>query len=145
MLENIKINPEFERLIPPLTEYEYETLKKDINLKENKELSILYTCCTKEQLKALGELKVKNIGVDLSLKSKDRISLKDLEEYKDLNLYILTPEIIKEEFDLVVEEIEKASKYIKGVITSNAGIINKFKDKLYLIGDYKLNIFNSIG
>lgn len=30
MLENIKINPEFERLIPPLTEYEYETLKKDI-------------------------------------------------------------------------------------------------------------------
>ena len=120
-----------------------ETLKKDINLKENKELSILYTCCTKEQLKALGELKVKNIGVDLSLKSKDRISLKDLEEYKDLNLYILTPEIIKEEFDLVVEEIEKASKYIKGVITSNAGIINKFKDKLYLIGDYKLNIFNS--
>ena len=120
-----------------------ETLKKDINLKENKELSILYTCCTKEQLKALGELKVKNIGVDLSLKSKDRISLKDLEEFKDLNLYILTPEIIKEEFDLVVEEIEKASKYIKGVITSNEGIINKFKDKLYLIGDYKLNIFNS--
>ena len=60
-----------------------------------------------------------------------------------MNLYILTPEIIKEEFDLVVEEIEKASKYIKGVITSNAGIINKFKDKLYLIGDYKLNIFNS--
>ena len=120
-----------------------ETLKKDINLKENKELSILYTCCTKEQLKALGELRVKNIGVDLSLKSKNRISLKDLEEYKDLNLYILTPEIIKEEFDLVVEEIEKASKYIKGVITSNAGIINKFKDKLYLIGDYKLNIFNS--
>lgn len=120
-----------------------ETFKKDINLKENKELSILYTCCTKEQLKALGELKVKNIGVDLSLKSKNRISLKDLEEYKDLNLYILTPEIIKEEFDLVVEEIEKASKYIKGVITSNAGIINKFKDKLYLIGDYKLNIFNS--
>ena len=120
-----------------------ETLKKDINLKENKELSILYTCCTKEQLKALGELKVKNIGVDLSLKSKNRISLKDLEEFKDLNLYILTPEIIKEEFDLVVEEIEKASKYIKGVITSNVGIINKFKDKLYLIGDYKLNIFNS--
>ena len=120
-----------------------ETLKKDINLKENKELSILYTCCTKEQLKALGELKVRNIGVDLSLKSKNRISLKDLEEFKDLNLYILTPEIIKEEFDLVVEEIEKASKYIKGVITSNAGIINKFKDKLYLIGDYKLNIFNS--
>ena len=120
-----------------------ETLEKNINLKENKEDFILYTCCTKEQLKALGELKVKNIGVDLSLKSKDRISLKDLEEFKDLNLYILTPEIIKEEFDLVVEEIEKASKYIKGVITSNAGIINKFKDKLYLIGDYKLNIFNS--
>ena len=120
-----------------------ETLKKDINLKENKELSILYTCCTKEQLKALGELKVKNIGVDLSLKSKDRISLKDLEEYKDLNLYILTPEIIKQEFDFIVKEIEEASKYIKGVITSNAGIINVFKDKLYLIGDYKLNIFNS--
>ena len=120
-----------------------ETLEKNINLKENKEDFILYTCCTKKQLKALVEEGIKDIGVDLSLRNSDKISLKDLEEYKDLNLYILTPEIIKQEFDFIVKEIEEASKYIKGVITSNAGIINVFKDKLYLIGDYKLNIFNS--
>lgn len=120
-----------------------EHLEKNINLKENKEDFILYTCCTKKQLKALVEEGIKDIGVDLSLRNSDKISLKDLEEYKDLNLYILTPEIIKQEFDFIVKEIEEASKYIKGVITSNAGIINVFKDKLYLIGDYKLNIFNS--
>lgn len=120
-----------------------ETLEKNINLKENKEDFILYTCCTKKQLKALVEEGIKDIGVDLSLRNSDKISLKDLEEYKDLNLYILTPEIIKQEFNFIVKEIEEASKYIKGVITSNAGIINVFKNKLYLIGDYKLNIFNS--
>ena len=30
MFENIKINPEFQRLIPPLTDDEFEVLKKDI-------------------------------------------------------------------------------------------------------------------
>lgn len=30
MLENIKINPEFEKLIPPLTDEEFDFLKKDI-------------------------------------------------------------------------------------------------------------------
>ena len=88
-----------------------EHLEKNINLKENKEISILYTCCTKKQLKVLAEEGIKDIGVDLSLKNNDKISLKDLEEYKDLNLYILTPEIIKQEFDFIVKEIEEASKY----------------------------------
>ena len=39
--------------------------------------------------------------------------------------------------------IEEVSSYIKGIITSNVGIISEFKDKLYIIGDYKLNIVNS--
>lgn len=138
----------FDRILKDVTskyrrrrDIKEENEKEDI--KESKEISILYTCCTKEQLKTLADSGIKNIGVDLSLKSKDKILLKDLEEYKDLNLYIVTPEIIKQEFDFVVEEIEKVSKYIKGIVTSNAGIINVFKDKLDLIGDYKLNIFNS--
>lgn len=33
--------------------------------------------------------------------------------------------------------------YIKGIVTSNLGIINKFNSNLSIIGDYKLNIFNS--
>ena len=33
--------------------------------------------------------------------------------------------------------------YIKGLITANIGLISVFKDKLEIIGDYKLNIMNS--
>ena len=32
---------------------------------------------------------------------------------------------------------------VEGIITANAGIINRFKDKTKIVGDYKLNIFNS--
>ena len=31
------------------------------------------------------------------------------------------------------------------MVTANTGIINRFKDKTNIIGDYKLNIFNSYG
>lgn len=55
----------------------------------------------------------------------------------------MTPEIIKTEFQNVVNLIEELKDNIKGIITANAGIINLYKDKLTLIGDYKLNIFNS--
>ncbi|HEX9025831.1 MAG TPA: U32 family peptidase, partial [Clostridium sp.] len=41
-----------------------------------------------------------------------------------------------------VKTIEELMPFIKGIITSNVGIIRIYKDKLFIIGDYKLNIFN---
>lgn len=62
---------------------------------------------------------------------------------KDLNLYVKTSSIIKGEFDRVCSSIDKVKPYIKGLITSNIGLINVYKDSLMIIGDYKLNIMNS--
>lgn len=115
----------------------------DIILKEPSNIDILFTCTTKEQLNTLVNNNIKNIGIDIFNKSRLGINIKDLENNKDLNLYLLLPEIIKTEFDGIVSVIEKCKPYIKGLITSNAGIIKKYKDELMLIGDYKLNIYNS--
>ena len=92
-------------------------------------------------------MKIENIAVDLFSREKNSVKKKDLlelaEKYKDINFYVKTSTIVKGEFNKVVNTIEEVSSYIKGIITSNVGIISKFKDKLYIIGDYKLNIVNS--
>ena len=111
--------------------------------KEGKEIGILYGCCTKEQLESLIKSKVSNIAVDLFNKSKSSISLNDIEGIENINFYLQLPEIIKGEFENIITVIEKARDSIKGLITSNAGIINKYSKELTIIGDSKLNIFNS--
>ncbi len=60
-----------------------------------------------------------------------------------VNLYIKTSSIIKGEFDRLCKFIDKAKPYIKGIITSNIGLINVYKNSFNIIGDYKLNIMNS--
>ncbi|GAA0075896.1 U32 family peptidase [Clostridium sp. CTA-5] len=118
--------------------------KEDKNLKSGECLGNIYSCITKEQLKALIEDdNVKNIALDISYgKHKDALSVEDFKSIKDKNVYFMTPNIIKEEFNNVVKQIEEVRPYIKGIITSNVGIIKLYRDKLFLIGDYKLNIFN---
>lgn len=113
-----------------------------IEPKEALDMDLLVTCTTKEQFKTLIEAGIKNIGVDLYSREKDSLKIKDIENVKGVNIYILTPEIIKTEFEKVVTMIDKAKEHIKGLITGNAGIINKYKDSLKIIGDYKLNVFN---
>ncbi|MGG7176177.1 DUF3656 domain-containing U32 family peptidase [Clostridium paraputrificum] len=119
---------------------------KSIKAKEIKNpinVELLVTCTTKTQLKTLIKMGIKDIGVDLYSREKDSLNIRDISELEGVNIYLLTPEIIKSEFDAVVKMIEKSKDYIKGLITSNAGIINIYKDKMPIIGDYKLNIFNS--
>ncbi|PRR82905.1 DUF3656 domain-containing U32 family peptidase [Clostridium vincentii] len=111
--------------------------------KEASSVEMLFTCTTKAQLDILIEGKVKDIGIDLFSREKDAIRIKDIDDISDVNLYILTPGIIKGEFNSIVNIIEKLKKKISGIITSNTGIINLYKDQLNVIGDYKLNIFNS--
>ncbi|MCS6110092.1 U32 family peptidase [Clostridium botulinum] len=119
-----------------------ETLGK--NLKCGESLGYIYSCINKDQLKALLEDDtVKNIGLDISYtKHKGALNISDFKNIEDKNLYFITPNIIKEEFKNVIKQIEEALPYIKGLITSNVGIINLYKDKLSIIGDYKLNLFN---
>lgn len=65
---------------------------------------------------------------------------------EDINLYIKFPTIIKEyEMDTILKVFEKFKNHTKGILTSNAGILRKFKDSSYeIVGDVKLNVFNDI-
>ncbi|WP_050606698.1 U32 family peptidase [Clostridium niameyense] len=109
--------------------------KKSNNILDN----TIVTVTTKEQLKATLKCGFESIAVEISLRNCD-INLKNI---NCKNLYIKTSTIIKEEFENLCTVIEDNSNIIKGIITSNSGIINRFKGKTEIIGDYKLNIFNS--
>ena len=121
--------------------------------KFNGELGYIYSCITKEQLKALVEDdNVENIALNIfysrvkgTLNKGDLKELYETLEKHNKNIYLKVPEIIKEEFDFIVKVIDEVTPYIKGIITSNAGIIRLYKDKLFIIGDYKLNIYNHEG
>ena len=114
-------------------------------------LGYIYSCITKDQLKALMEDEfTENIALNVfysrikgSLNKGDVKKLSESNHNK--NIFLKIPEIIKQEFDFITNIIDELSPYIKGLITSNAGIIRKYKDSMFIIGDYKLNIFNNEG
>jgi len=119
------------------------------NVKSNQDLGYIYSCITKDQLKALIEnKKVKNIALDIFFsRQKNALNKEDLKKLyeqtsKDKKIYLKVPNIIKGEFNNIVKTIEELMPFIKGIITSNVGIIRIYKDKLFIIGDYKLNILN---
>ena len=117
-----------------------ERKKEECKLKHSISHEYIYTCTSNEQLQTLLKRNIKVLGIDLFNKSKDAIDINVLD---DVKIYLLLPEIIKKEFDYICKIIDKNIDKIKGIITDNAGIINKYKDSLDIIGDYKLNIFNS--
>jgi putative protease len=98
---------------------------------------------TMQQFRAAAELKVSDIAVDVFNMKSDM----DLDEALKLRgegseIYLRIPNIIKEEFEAVCSFIDKNLAKVKGVLTGNLGIINRYQGKTSLIGDYKLNIFN---
>lgn len=123
-----------------------KVMSKEVNY-STENVEVLYQCITKSQLRALVECGCTDIAVDLFSRDKEALRAKDVkalfEENKNINIYLKTPTILKSEFDQVVSVIEKIKGCIKGIVTVNVGIINRYKDELYLVGDYKLNIINS--
>jgi len=114
----------------PLTTINIDDIKKADSQGNLPETLIFVN--TKNQLKAVKELNYENICVD--------ILSKDLEFN---NVYLKVPNIIKEEFQVICDIIEEKIGTIKGLVTANIGIINRFKGRINIIGDYKLNMFNS--
>ena len=108
-----------------------------------------YLICVKsqEQLEAALDFikenpeKLPALAVDIFQKGSN-INLETV-SYK--NLYLVVPNIIKSEFEQVVNIVQKHLSRIRGIVTANLGIVNIFKDKTSIIGDYKLNIINSEG
>lgn len=108
--------------------------KGDLNIK--KALNSLVCVSTNEQFKAAQDFGMENICVNLFNKANDI-------DIEGKNVYLKIPNIIKQEFEEVCELIEKKLPIIKGIVTGNLGIINRFQDRTKIIGDYKLNLFNS--
>jgi len=116
----------------------------DLNISKSKYDSIkldspIIIVNNSNQLKAAKECGIDNIVVDLFMRKCDI----KLESINLDNLYIRVPTIVKSEFSSICKIIEDALPKIKGIVTSNLGIIRRFKEKTLIIGDYKLNIFNS--
>lgn len=114
-------------------------------------IGYIYSCITKDQLRALMEdSRVENIALNIFYsRIKGSLNKGDIKELNEMshnkNIYLKIPEIIKQEFNFITKVIDELSPYIKGIITSNAGIIRRYRDSMFIIGDYKLNIFNNEG
>lgn len=102
----------------------------------------ILTINTKEQWKAFLQSDLKAAAVNLFWR-KNGLREEDLKGVSHKEIYLKIPNIIREEFNSVVKLIERNINNIKGLITANLGIINEFKNKTSIIGDYKLNLFNS--
>jgi putative protease len=105
--------------------------------KENIMPETLIYVTSEEQLKAVLEMGFDNIAINPFMRGCNI----DLSEYSE-NFYIKVPNIVKEEFESICEFIENNLCKVRGIITSNLGIINRFSKRITIIGDYKLNIFN---
>lgn len=93
----------------------------------------------RDQLRAVLESDIDSVCIN-PFKGKKHIHLDDFTVKRK---YIMIPNIVKGEFNYICKFIQDNSRKIDGIITSNLGIISKFKGKINIIGDYKLNIFNS--
>lgn len=102
--------------------------------------NLMVTLQRAEQLKAAEELNIENVAVNI-FNMRGNV---DLENINIKNLYLKVPNIIRDkEIDKVALEIEKNLHRIKGIITGNMGIINRFLGKTVIYGDYKNNVLNT--
>ena len=132
-----------------LKKYRRNVSKEEINLDKgnkkyecNEELpKCIATVKTKEQLKAVIQNGIKNICINPFIRD-NQLDISCLNK-EEINIYLKIPNIIKKEYNYIYEYISNNLDNIKGIITANLGIINDFKDKISIIGDYKLNMFNS--
>jgi putative protease len=92
---------------------------------------------TSEQLRAVIEKGFDNIAINPFMRGCNI----DINEY-DVNIYLKVPTIIREEFESICKFIEDNIGKLKGIVTANLGIINRFNKEISIIGDYKLNVFN---
>ncbi|MCM8711268.1 DUF3656 domain-containing protein [Clostridium sp. SYSU_GA19001] len=145
------INASRRRIIEQIEKYVLVNSKRDVNgflqypsfqgiRKVLPQALVLVT--SKEQIDAFKYSNIEGaLAVDI-FKRQNRLNIEDIIGLECDNIYLKVPNIIKGEFEFICTIIEKYIPYIKGLITSNLGIISRFGCKTSIIGDYKLNVFN---
>ena len=107
-------------------------------IKDKKIPETLIYVTSEEQLRAVLEMGFEHIAINPFMRNFN-IDF----NMCNSNIYLKVPNIIKEEFESICDVIENNLSKVKGIITANLGIINRFSKRISIIGDYKLNIFNS--
>ncbi|WP_040211965.1 U32 family peptidase [Clostridium polynesiense] len=129
-----------------LKSFERKGVKQHIKAKEYKRFEgnpdFLAVINTKEQLKAFLHSSIEAAAVNLFWR-RNGIREEDLISISEKDVYLKIPNIIRQEYKSLIKIIERNLNNIKGIVTSNLGIINRFKGRTAIIGDYKSNIFNS--
>lgn len=123
-----------------------------ISNKNEKGTQKIYSLLTrKEHLDLyLNEFKEKIVPILYPfLRQENSLNKEDISRLEDLKVHywIKAPEILKSEFNDFITFI-RGLKYLKGLLTDNLGVIKEVNDNfnnLEIMGDYKLNIFNSYG
>lgn len=101
---------------------------------------LLITITTNDQLQAVCESNNEYVCINPFYKG-NRIDIKTI---KNKKVYLRVPNIIKDtEWDKCCTIIDNHLNNIEGILTSNIGIMGKYKDKIDIIADYKSNIFNA--
>ncbi|WP_139904358.1 U32 family peptidase [Clostridium thermarum] len=133
---------EDSRAIDEFKGYEVNTNRKNIKCKSSAEevSEKLFLVSSDEQLRAIGELGLDTVAIDVYSRYIDR---RKIFSYNIPNVFLKLPNIVRGEESAVVKYVEDNLKNMKGIITSNLGLLNYFKDKTLCLGDYKLNILNS--
>lgn len=118
------------------------SLKSDDNIDRNEYTlpGLLVTVQTEQQLQAAIDCNIEEICLSLFYRGENSVKLSSLNSKK---VFVKVPNILKDEFNKVCDIIKRNASDIKGIVTANMGIINRFSGKVPVIGDYKLNIFNS--
>ncbi|MDF2504121.1 U32 family peptidase [Clostridium sp.] len=141
------VNAVRRNLTHDIIDYEYKKSKRvlskglDFNREEKTDKSmekLMVSVENLEQLNTCIDSGVKAVIIDL-FHRKNNISIENI---NNVDVYLRVPNIIKEEFDFICSVIDDNINRIKGIVTANAGIINRYKNNIDIIGDYKLNLFN---
>lgn len=136
MLEDYIIKISAKREIQYCEELPYKVTKTDIS-------KYIAVTCTKDQLKAALDENIGAVALDIFSRVEKSLTEKDIKKIEGTKIYIKVPNIIKEEFQDVVNIVNRNLDNIDGILTANLGIITMFNGKTEIIGDYKLNIYNS--
>lgn len=114
------------------------------NFKDGDETYIIYVS-TQEQFDVVYKNGYRNIVISPFIYRR-KLDFERILSISDLNLYVKFPTIIKDcEMGKILKVFEKFKDKVKGILTSNAGILRYFENSDYeIIGDVKLNIFNEI-
>jgi U32 family peptidase len=113
-------------------------------IKLNKHIpEVLIIISSYEQLKAYVESMIDGALVIDIFKKQNSLNFEEVKKLNINNLYLKVPNIVKEEFEFMCNTIETYLPQIKGIVTANLGVIKRFSNRISIIGDYKLNIFNN--